>query len=72
MMLAAWETASPRVPNGIKDKDWAAEVLGLEEAPVTVLSFGYPAHHRRAETRSAEEWSARADRKPLDELVERV
>ncbi len=72
MMLAAWADGVASCPNGIKDKDWAAEVLGLEEAPITVLSFGYPAHHRGAETRSAEEWSARADRKPLDELVERV
>ena len=47
-------------------------MLGLEEAPITVLSFGYPARHPGAESRSAEEWSARADRKPLDEIVERV
>ncbi len=72
MMLAAWNDGVASCPNGIKDKEWAAEVLGLEEAPVTVLSFGYPARHPGAESRSAEEWSARANRKPLDEIVERV
>jgi hypothetical protein len=37
-----------------------------------ILSFGYPAKPRDPESRTAEEWSARADRKPLDELVRRV
>jgi len=72
MMLAAWNEGVASCPNGIKDKEWAAEVLGLEEAPVTVLSFGYPARQPAAESRSAEEWSARAKRKPLDEIVERL
>jgi nitroreductase len=72
MMLAAWADGVASCPNGIKDKEWAAEVLSLEEAPVTVLSFGYPAHQPAAESRSAEEWSARAKRKPLDEIVERL
>jgi hypothetical protein len=38
----------------------------------TILSFGYPANPRDPQSRSAEEWSARAKRKPLDELVRRV
>ena len=72
MMLAAWNDGVASCPNGIKDKEWAAEVLGLEEAPVTVLTFGYPARQPAAESRSAEEWSALVKRKPLDEIVERI
>jgi len=72
MMLAAWADGVASCPNGVKDKEWAAEVLGLEEAPVTVLSFGHPARQPAADSRTAEEWSARADRKPLGEIVERV
>ena len=72
MMLAAWNDGVASTPNGIADKDAAQEALGLEEPPVNVLSFGYPATQPAAETRSAEEWSARANRKPLAELVERL
>ena len=46
--------------------------LGDDEEIATVLTFGYPARERRPERRTPEEWSGRADRKPLDELVERV
>jgi nitroreductase len=70
MMLCAWGEGVTSCPNGVRDPDAAAEVCG---APVKlVLSFGYPARPRNAESRSAEEWSARANRKPLDELVRRV
>ncbi len=72
MMLAAWNDGVASCPNGIADAEAAAEALGLEEPPVNVLSFGYPAKQPAAETRSAEEWSARANRKPLAELVERL
>jgi hypothetical protein len=37
-----------------------------------VLSFGYPARQPAAETRSAEEWIARVNRRPLSETVERI
>jgi hypothetical protein len=37
-----------------------------------VLTFGYPARPRNPESRPAEEWSARANRKSLDELARRV
>ena len=70
MMLAAWNDGVASCPNGIADKDAAVEALGLDEPPINVLSFGYPAKQPAAETRSADEWSARANRKPLDELVE--
>jgi nitroreductase len=56
------------------DRDKAAEVLGLGEGerPVNVVTFGYPARPRDPESRPAEEWSTRATRKPLDELVTRI
>ena len=72
IMLAAWDEGVASCPNGIADAEWAAEVLSLDEAPALVLTFGYPAKHPGAESRSAEEWSARADRKPLDEIVSRI
>jgi len=72
MMLAAWNDGVASCPNGIADADTAKEALGLDEPPVIVLSFGYPARHPGAERRSAEEWSARANRRPLDETVERL
>jgi nitroreductase len=72
MMLAAWNEGVASTPNGIADADAANELLGLEEPPTIVLTFGYPAKKRDPESCSAEEWSARADRKPPDELVERL
>ena len=72
MMLAAWNDGVGSTPNGIADKDAGQEALGLDEPPVTVLSFGYPAKQPPAESRSAEEWSERANRRPLSETVERI
>jgi nitroreductase len=74
MMLAAWNDGVVSCPNGIADADAARDVLGLgeDDALATVLSFGYPEQERDPERRSPAEWSARADRKPLDELVERI
>jgi nitroreductase len=70
MMLCAWGEGVTSCPNGLRDPDGAAEICG---APVQlVLTFGYPARPRSPESRPAEEWSARAKRKPLDELVRRV
>jgi hypothetical protein len=40
--------------------------------PVTVLSFGYPRRPLEPESKSAQEWSREANRKPLDEVVLRV
>jgi hypothetical protein len=37
---------------------------------MTVLSFGYPARARDPERRSADEWLARANRLPLERVVE--
>jgi nitroreductase len=74
MFLAAWNEGVASCPNGMPDADRTAEALGLDgdEKPVIVLSFGYPARPRDPESRSAEEWSRAANRKPLDELVTRL
>jgi hypothetical protein len=37
-----------------------------------VLTFGYPAKPRDPESHTAEEWSARANRKPFDEVVRKA
>jgi nitroreductase len=69
MLLAAWNAGVGSVPNGIRDAEGAERVVG---APVgIVLTFGYPAKPRDPGARSAEEWSARANRKPFDEVVRR-
>ena len=74
MMLAAWNDGIVSCPNGMPDTEKTAEALGLkgEERPAVVLSFGYPVTPRDPQRRSAEEWSARADRKPLDQVIERI
>jgi nitroreductase len=74
MMLAAWNDGVASCPNGIADADHARAALGLaeDESVAIVLTFGYPARGRDPQSRPAEEWSARADRKPLSELVERL
>ncbi|HLX31447.1 MAG TPA: nitroreductase family protein [Gaiellaceae bacterium] len=70
MMLAAWEQGVASCPNGVQDPDAAAEICGGEVR--AILSFGYPARPRDVTSRSAEEWSGRANRKPLGELVREV
>jgi len=74
MMLAAWNDGVASCPNGIADAEKARAALGLadDDQLATVLTFGYPATGHTAEKRSADEWLARADRKPLDALVERI
>ena len=70
MMLAAWDQGVVSCPNGIRDADAAAAICGGEVR--MILSFGYPARPRDPRSRSAEEWSTRANRRPLDDLVRRV
>jgi nitroreductase len=74
MLLAAWNAGVGSCPNGQRDPEAARAALGLADGQelATVLTFGYPARERHPERRTPEEWSARADRKPLDELVERL
>jgi nitroreductase len=74
MLLAAWNEGVVSCPNGLRNREAAADLLGLrdEEEIGIVLSFGYPLRARDPDSRSAEEWSRRANRRPLDELVTRV
>jgi nitroreductase len=74
MLLAAWDLGVGGSPNGMPDRDAAGEILGIREGetPAIVLTFGYPAKPRDPSTRSVEQWSGRAKRRPLDELVERI
>ncbi len=74
MFLVAWNEGVVSCPNGIKDPEAAAGVLGLDEGwlPVNIPSFGYPRRPLDPESKSAEEWSAEANRRPLDELIRRI
>jgi nitroreductase len=71
MLLAAWNAGISSCPNGIRDADLVRSVLelGEDEDVAIVLSFGVPERPRDVAARSAEEWSARANRKPLAEVV---
>jgi len=67
MLLAAWNEGVGSCPNGISDSEAAERIVG---APVAiVLTFGYPAKPTDPNARTAEEWSARAKRKPFAEVV---
>jgi nitroreductase len=74
MLLVAWNEGVGACPNAPQDADRAREVLGLgdDEQLAIVLTFGYPARDRDPLRHTPEEWSALANRKPLDELVERI
>lgn len=74
MMLVAWEDGVGSCPNGIADADLAAEVLELSdrERAVIVLSFGYPTRALDPTRHAPVEWLTRADRKPFDEVVQRL
>jgi nitroreductase len=74
MMLAAWNESVVSCPNGTPDAAATAHVLGLDEGwlPVNIPTFGYPKRPLEPESKSAEDWSAEANRRPLDELVRRV
>ncbi len=71
MLLAAWAEGLASCPNGIRDRDLAGHVLAAEEEeqPVIVLSFGLPERPRHPAEHTAAEWSARANRRPLDDVV---
>jgi nitroreductase len=72
MMLAAWNEGIGSSPNGSTDHEAVGELLGVGENERTaiVLTFGYPAKPRDPASRTVEEWSRRAKRKPLDETLE--
>jgi nitroreductase len=72
IMLAASSQGVGSCPNGIADaaRLQAAVGHGDEEKVATVLTLGYPATPRDPSRRTPEEWVARADRKPYDEVVQ--
>ncbi len=74
MMLAAWDEGVGSCPNGIHDRVRVAGLLNLaeDERPVVLLSFGYPTRPADPTRRSADEWSRRAWRAPLEQLVRRL
>ena len=74
MFLVAWNEGVVSCPNGISDPQAAAEALGLPDGwlPVNIPSFAYPKRDLHPTSKSAEEWSAEANRRPLDELVRRI
>ena len=71
MLLAAWAEGLASCPNGISDVALARGALAAaeDETPVIVLSFGLPERPRDPERHTVSEWSARANRKPIDEVV---
>jgi nitroreductase len=71
MLLAAWNEGVASCPNGVRDADLARSALDTspEEAVAIVLTFGLPERARDVAARTAEEWSERANRRPLDEVV---
>lgn len=70
MMLCAWNEGVASCPNGVRDPDAAAEICRAEAK--LILTFGYPGRPRDPLSRPPEEWSARARRKPLDEVVRTI
>jgi nitroreductase len=72
MMLAASNDGIGSCPNGIADADALREVVGHEESEqvATVLTFGYPVTPRDPGRLTADEWIARADRRPYEEIVQ--
>lgn len=74
MFLVAWNEGVVSCPNGMPDAQAAAQALGLEDGwlPVSIPSFGYPKRDLDAASKSAEDWSSEANRKPLDELVRTI
>jgi len=71
MLLAAHNEGIGSCPNGVSDTEAMAAAVGVAEGEqvATVLSFGYPAKPRYPKPRSADEWIARASRKPFDEVI---
>ena len=74
MMLAGWAEGVASCPNGIADPEGLARALGIEppERAVIVLTFGPPARLRDPSRRTADRWSVRARRLPLEALVRHV
>jgi nitroreductase len=74
MLLAAWNEGIASCPNGLADREAVSAALGLaeDETPAIVLTFGVPERRRDPGSRTADEWSARANRRPFDDVVRRL
>jgi nitroreductase len=74
MMLGAANEGIVSCPNSVADQAVFEGLLELEddEQAAIVLSFGFPVKERAVESRTPEQWLARAERRPLEELVRRV
>ena len=74
MMLAAWNFGVGSCPNGMPDRGATGQMLatGDGEEPAIIITFGYPARPVDPESRSPEEWSAAANRRPFEELLTRI
>ena len=75
MMIAASNDGVGSSPNGIADADRMRAALGYgeEESAAIVVTFGYPARPLRSpESQTADEWVARADRRPREEIVQEL
>ena len=74
MMLAAWSLGIGSCPNSVVDQDQAREVLEVasDRHIQIILSLGYPRRAPRLEATAAEAVLERIDRRPLDELVQRL
>jgi nitroreductase len=74
MLLAAWNEGVSSCPNGVADAHAAHAALALadDETLVIVLTFGLPERHRDPGSRTPEEWSDRANRRPLEDVVRRI
>ena len=68
MLLAAWNEGVASCPNGVADQAAACAILGAaeEERVAIVLSFGLPEQRRDPGAHEADEWSRRANRRPLE------
>lgn len=71
MMLAAWSRGIVSCPNGIARPDQLNAALGIDGdlRSVTALSFGRPLRARDALRYSPDDWSRRAQRRPMAEVV---
>ena len=75
MLLQAWNEGVGSCPNGVADPEAARAALDLvdeDEKIAIVLSFGYPSRPRDPLSLAADDWSARANRRPLDDVVRRL
>lgn len=74
MLLVAWNEGVASCPNGVADAARAASAIGREgEGQIAiVLSFGLPAKARDVAARTADDWSERANRRSLADVVRKV